>query len=380
MLAVFREDFFVWRLSRSSNFSIKSAYQLALLEKSKRSQPEAFNQPSLNPLKEKVWTVLTLPKIRVFLWKALNRALPVAELLEARGMKVDARCQICGVEGDTINHTLFTCSVARHVWAISGIPNPQFGFHEISVYVNVSYLLNLKQSRLGDRPDFRVWPWILWMLWKSRNEFMCKGSLLDPSTILERALQGAEEWFEAQKIEKFFLAELNEKPRHVRAKWKPPPSGWKMCNVGFEWNRSNLMVGGGWVVRNKRGVVQCHSRRAFRNFHSLDEAKLVVILWALESMGSQRMSNIIVAGDFSELVGAVERPQAWPSFLHQVGEIELAMARIEGCRLIYVDNEANKGATFISQSVTRQGLIRSYVQNGHPPWLFELFVNESRFL
>lgn len=161
MLAVFREDFFFRRLSRSGNFSVKSAYQLALLEKSKRSQPEAFNQPSLNPLKEKVWTVLTLPKIRVFLWKALNRALPVAELLEARGMKVDARCQICGVEGDTINHALFTCSVARHVWAISGIPNPQFGFHDISVYVNVSYLLNLKQSRLGDRPDFRVWPWIL---------------------------------------------------------------------------------------------------------------------------------------------------------------------------------------------------------------------------
>lgn len=140
------------------------------------------------------------------------------------------------------------------------------------------------------------------------------------------------------------------------------------------------MVGGGWVGRNKRGVVQCHSRRAFSNFHSLDEAKLVVIPWALESMGSQRMSNIIVAGDFSELVGAVERPQAWPSFLHKVGEIKLGMARIEGCRLIYVDNEANKGATFISQSVTRQGLIRSYVQNGHPPWLFELFVNESRFL
>ncbi|CAG7862052.1 unnamed protein product [Brassica rapa] len=97
-------------------------------------------------------------------------------------------------------------------------------------------------------------------------------------------------------------------------------------------------------------------------------------------MGSQRMSNIIVAGDFRELVGAVERPQAWPSFLHQVGEIEMGLARIEGCRLMSVVKEANKGATFIAQSVTRQGLIRSYVQIGHPLWLFESFVNESRFL
>lgn len=105
-----------------------------------------------------------------------------------------------------------------------------------------------------------------------------------------------------------------------------------------------------------------------------------MLLWALESMGSQRLSNIIVAGEFSELIGAVDRPQAWPSFLHQVGEIELGKARIDGCRLLVVTRKENRGATFIAQSVTKQGLLRSYVQIGHLPWLFEFFVNENRYL
>ncbi|WZY76072.1 hypothetical protein YC2023_022456 [Brassica napus] len=72
-------------------------------------------------------------------------------------------------------------------------------------------------------------------------------------------------------------------------------------------------------------------------------------------MGSQRMSNIIVAGEFMKMFGAVERPQVWPSFLHQAGEIELGLSKIDGCQLLVVASEANRVTTFIAQSVTKQG-------------------------
>lgn len=42
------------------------------------------------------------------------------ENLLARGMKVDARCQRCGFEGESINHVLFTCPAARRIWAQVG--------------------------------------------------------------------------------------------------------------------------------------------------------------------------------------------------------------------------------------------------------------------
>ncbi|KAH0851872.1 hypothetical protein HID58_090973 [Brassica napus] len=115
-----------------------------------------------------------------------------------------------------------------------------------------------------------------------------------------------------------------------------------MCNVGFDWNRSKNLVGGGWVIRNERGVVVVYSRRAFSNIKSRDEARLVVILWSLESMRSHKMSNIIIAGEFLEMFGAVERPQAWPSFLHYAGQIELSMAGIVGCKLQVVTRETTE--------------------------------------
>lgn len=111
-----------------------------------------------------------------------------------------------------------------------------------------------------------------------------------------------------------------------------------------------------------------------------DEARLVVILWALESMENHRLSNVIIAGEFTEMYGAVEGLQAWPSFLHFAVEIELGKARIHGCKLQVVSREANRGATFIAQNVIKQGMRRSYVQRGHPLWLFEFFVNESCYL
>lgn len=43
----------------------------------------------VNSLKEKVWKVFILLKIRVFVWKVFNGVLFVVDLLELRGMKVD---------------------------------------------------------------------------------------------------------------------------------------------------------------------------------------------------------------------------------------------------------------------------------------------------
>lgn len=74
------------------------------------------------------------------------------------------------------------------------------------------------------------------------------------------------------------------------------------------------MAGSGWMVRNDRGEVMLHSRRAFSGINSLQEAKHVGLLWAIESMGSHRLENVCVEVEAPELVGVVERPGVWASF------------------------------------------------------------------
>lgn len=126
--SISHEDSHTWRFNRSGNMTVKSAYWLARNPKIKEIFPEVLASPSLNPIKEKVWKVKTAPKIRTFLWKALSEALPVADLIIKRGMKIDDRCQLCGMERETIPHTLFLCDPARQAWALSGISFPASSF------------------------------------------------------------------------------------------------------------------------------------------------------------------------------------------------------------------------------------------------------------
>lgn len=375
-----RADYYTWKFNKSGQITVKSAYWLASTTKAKRNLPEAFMEPSVNGLKEVVWKVKTLPKIRVFLWKSLSSALPTADLLNARGMKVDNRCQTCGDESDSINHLLFECCFARRVWAESSIPHRKDGFDEGSVFTNMHYLLNLKEITYLTEEDRRVWPWILWNLWKRRNEMLFEGRCVSAMELVQKAVQEAKEWFMAQMVEEEWSQAEKVNDFIAPRKWVPPDHDWVMCNIGVEFSKSKGLAGGAWVLRNERGVVLCHSRRAFSSIKSREEAKVVVVLWALESMRSQRQDKIIFAGECGELFGAVERPQAWPSFLFQASLMGNELAGIPEWKLRVVTREANRGAFFIAQSVIKYGLVNSYVATGHPSWLFEFFVNESRAL
>lgn len=197
---VHKEDFFIWMHNKSGIITVKSAYWLASMEKFIAKIPEAFELPSLNGLRESTWKLNTAPKIRVFIWKAMSNALPVADLINARGMKVDDRCQACGEEPETINHVLFGCHVARQVWALSSIRHPVGGRHDSSVYGNLDVLINSRKGVRGLLTDWRRWPWILWNLWKRRNAVIFKGDGLSCEEVVQKSVEEADEWFMARNL------------------------------------------------------------------------------------------------------------------------------------------------------------------------------------
>ncbi|XP_056855828.1 uncharacterized protein LOC130505243 [Raphanus sativus] len=378
--SISHDDSFTWAYNKSGNLTVKSAYWLAREQKIKETFPQALALSSVNHVKEKVWRTLTSPKIKTFLWKALSEALPVADLIIQRGMRIDGRCQLCGLEGETIIHVLFHCDPARQVWVLSGVPCSEIGFENGSLFGNLNYLLNVKCSSEGGIQPLRSWPWVIWNIWKCRNDFIFKGRRWAPEEIVEKAFGEADEWFLAQEVEEE-LTKLNDKVVEItKKKWTPPPNDWLMSNIGFEWIKHSKLMGGAWVVRNHRGVVLMHSRRAFSNIQSLDEARLVSILWAVESMTSLRYNRVIFAGDFKEIFLALKNPLQWPALRYHVTEVNMNLRLMPEFQVKTVVKEENKGATIIAQTVTREGRLPSYVAKGHPSWLFEFFVNESRLL
>lgn len=251
--SISHEDSHTWRFNRSGNMTVKSAYWLARNQKIKEIFPEVLASPSLNPIKEKAWKVKTAPKIRTFLWKALSEALPVADLIIKRGMKIDDTCQLCGMERETILHTLFLCDPARQPWALSGISFPASAFTEGPLFANFSYLMNLKGSSSGLEEDKRAWPWVIWCIWKSINDLTFKGRRWDPEEIIVKAKEESNEWFLAQQVEDEVKIEDDRIATCTKKRWTPPKEGWLMCNVGFDWDQKKNLLGVAWIVRNHRG-------------------------------------------------------------------------------------------------------------------------------
>lgn len=163
----------------------------------------------------------------------------------------------------------------------------------------------------------------------------------------------------------------------VASTWSKPPTLWVKCNIGISWSKRNQFLGGAWVLRDEKGTVLLHSRRCFTNQSSLDEANLVVVLWAVECMGFHMVNMVIFASDISELVGATTKPKAWPSFSAQSGEIYVALEQISSWKFFLENKETNRGAFLIAQSVSKDKRIQSYVSVSFPFWLKEYFVNGS---
>lgn len=196
-----RADYFSWKFNKSGNLSVKSAYWLARDAKIREQHPQALALPSINPIKDQIWKVKMAPKIRTFLWKAVSEALPVADLIRSRGIKIDDRCRMCGLDGESIYHMLFQCDPARQVWALSGIPQAKFGLQDGNMFMNLNYLLNMKPSHQVAVEDLRAWPWVIWFIWKSRNDLIFNGIRWHPSEIQAKEKEAAEEWFLSQLVE-----------------------------------------------------------------------------------------------------------------------------------------------------------------------------------
>lgn len=110
-----KDDIWCWQHNKSGDYTVRSGYWLFNQLNKANLIRDAEMLPSVNDIKAKVWTLKTAPKIRSFLWRVMTGAISVNDRLQSIRIKVDPRCQPCGVETETINHVLFSCSLARHI-------------------------------------------------------------------------------------------------------------------------------------------------------------------------------------------------------------------------------------------------------------------------
>ncbi|KAF3543801.1 hypothetical protein DY000_02003720 [Brassica cretica] len=197
----------------------------------------------------------------------------MADNILSRGMKIDSRCQICGLEGESSNHVLFSCTWARQLMSDRSVSS-QF-----------------TQSI----------PWLLWLLWKNRNDFLFEGRMSTTSNLMEKSQKEASDWLQVQMIE-----------------------------------------------------VLLHSRKSSCGYLNAMDAKLCFWTWAVESMSNLKIRRVILVGQEEDIIGMIKRPIAWPSFKFHSSTLSDMLTNISQWRMVVEEKRCNKGAFLIARSVTME--------------------------
>ena len=289
----------VWLGTKDGSYSTKSGYQEALLDTSRRFP--APLKPNFNWF-EQVWHLKCSPKIKIFLWKALNGALPSGSQLAVRISGLDPACVRCK-EPESIAHILFNCHFARRVWLLA----PLEGLNTIPVFTDVSVGLawfrkkkNLPPEGLGHCDLF---PWICWVLWTTRNKQIFNHTPFSEKETILKAIQDAREWQSAQDPSPQKSSSFPSK----RASPEPPPST-LVIHSDAAWQGSSQRAGLGWTFSMMGNTFRRNTARC-EHVSSPLVAEALAVRSALSLAVSLGFQDVLLLSDCQTLVKAISQKQ-----------------------------------------------------------------------
>lgn len=163
-----QKDALIFTASADGDFSVSKIYILL------RNSGQTGLQ-STSPLWKMVWKKGNLqPRIRLFLWKVLHKALPLGASLAARGIRSDNVCYSCGADCEDAVHTFFLCPLARACWFSSPIP---IRSHVLNEPIDITL-----QQFAGSLDDSQWDCFIntMWGIWRCRNDRIYGGVASGP--------------------------------------------------------------------------------------------------------------------------------------------------------------------------------------------------------
>lgn len=152
------QDRQIFKPATNGQFSVKKAYGLL--------QPVANDlDPQMKELLEMVWNKGNItPRVRLHLWKLINKAVPLGAIIHRRITRANPICQLCGQEEETVMHHVFRCPFAKLCHLMGPIA---LRSHELTG----SFIQVL--AFLGSHLDADQWSQFvssIWAIWRCRNE------------------------------------------------------------------------------------------------------------------------------------------------------------------------------------------------------------------
>ena len=181
-------DRVVWNLSKRRNFEVKTFYKALACH-------EAVSFPWKG-----IWRVKAPKRVAFFVWTAALGKILTHDNLRRRGIVVVEWCVMCKKHGESVDHLLLHCDVARVVWSSF---YSLFGVEWV-MPSSVVDLLSAWGTLLGRGPVHRIWKQVplcvLWGLWRERNSRLFEDVEVQVGALCRNVLNMLYLWVSAHSL------------------------------------------------------------------------------------------------------------------------------------------------------------------------------------
>ncbi|KAL0451819.1 UNVERIFIED_CONTAM: hypothetical protein Slati_1160000 [Sesamum latifolium] len=122
------------------------------------------------------------PKVRMFIWRCAQGALPTSHNLSRRGIKGDENCVRCDGDVEDSSHVLFSCSFARLVWALSDLCMETI---PKSALLGADWLRDAHSAM--ETLVFAMFLGTWWGLWYQCNQLIFQGKFIQAREVIAMA-------------------------------------------------------------------------------------------------------------------------------------------------------------------------------------------------
>lgn len=161
------EDVIAWQPHKSGLFSVRSTNRLAMEVEHGLGNTGSSSAPSgERAVWKKLWKLEIPPKVRVFVWKAINNGLPIIANRSYRHLDKSSTCDICASKLEDVFHALIECPHAR------GLRMAMVDSWQLPVEVDIeNHGLEWFMMMLDNQPPkvMKNFIMVLWRAWHVRN-------------------------------------------------------------------------------------------------------------------------------------------------------------------------------------------------------------------
>ncbi|XP_024008096.1 uncharacterized protein LOC112084049 [Eutrema salsugineum] len=227
-------------------------------------------------------------------------------------------------------------------------------------------------------PQKDIYLWILWYIWKARNDKIFNGIEISPLDTLVHAKIEAESWRNANKSEAEEDAFDETNPNSLLPISPPDTLRFPICQVDASWIANGLVSGLGWSLKKERsgeiyGLQGC--RRSISALH----AELENLLWAMSCVRNKQILSVHFQTDCLDLVNMAESSSDWSSFLSELKIFRSLRESFLDFTISHIPRSSNVRADSLAKGARAKGIIFSQIIYNEPVAgsLLDRFLNES---